>query len=417
MPNTPKGEATRQRILTAAWELSDARGAEVILGGVTLREIAAAAGMTPSAVTYHFPTMRELCVAMVEHLASSVSLLPLEAVEALLDLAAQDGLAAMVRLAAQTNWDMLTEPAEVDFERRLARCYAATGDNPDSAEIKRLIGTMTTAWIDDIASVYRRTAERSGLRPIEPFDFQELARGAAAVTEGMLYHWMCSPDAVRADLAADLLVTLVSTVMVPETRAVTLDEVIADLPRPPARAPSDPAADLHLAAEAASLFGTGVHAVTLTDASRVMGISTEEAATRFGAVTMIAALAFGRHVPAVREAADRRRDLGPEVSLTDAVLELGRCALADPHCALALLHERQRAAAGWPAGTHDPRRSVPLGVPLASPILDLTGGRAEDAADVAELVVDQVLGHASTRSRASVHHITETALRLVPAEF
>ena len=47
MADTPKGRATRARILDAAWDLSDARGAEVILGGVTLREIAARGGHDP----------------------------------------------------------------------------------------------------------------------------------------------------------------------------------------------------------------------------------------------------------------------------------------------------------------------------------------------------------------------------------
>ena len=87
MPTTPKCGATRRRILDAAWDLSDARGAAVILGGVTLREVARAADLTPSAVSYHFPTMEVLSLAMVDHHLSSIPLLSVELVDQILDTA------------------------------------------------------------------------------------------------------------------------------------------------------------------------------------------------------------------------------------------------------------------------------------------------------------------------------------------
>ncbi len=417
MADTPKGRATRARILDAAWDLSDARGAEVILGGVTLREIAAAVDMTPSAITYHFPTMRSLAVAMVEHLADGVSLIPLEAVDQLLARASEGGLAAMVRLAAQTNWDLLTEQSEVDFERRLTRCYAATGDNPDRAEIQRLIGSMTSSWIGFIAMTYRRTAEELGLQPVEPFTFDDLARGAAAVSEGLLYHWMCSPSEVRHDLAADLLVAMVSALVVPAPRSVDLAEVSAELPRPSATTHDDTAADLRLAELAAPLFGAGVDSVSLTEAGRLLEIDPQETATRFGSVSVLAALSFGRHLPTVRDAVERRRDVGPAVSLTDGVYELGRCVLSDRHCALALLHERQRTAAGGTSGRHDVRAAVPIGPSLAEPLQQLLDASDGEAVDLADLVVDHVLGHGATRPRTPVMTLTASALRLVPHDF
>jgi AcrR family transcriptional regulator len=419
MADTPKGRATRARILDAAWQLSDAKGADVILGGVTLREIAAAVDMTPSAVAYHFPTMRELSVAMVQRLADSVSLLPIEAVDELLARASDGGLAAVIRLAAQSNWDILTEPYEVDFERRLTRCYAATGDNPDSPEIKRLIGAMTSAWISDVALVYRRTAEEMGLQPIEPFTFDDLARGAAAITEGLVYHWMCEPGAVRHDLAADLLVALVSTLMVPTPHTMTLAERAGDLPGRPQVARSAPDGDLDLAARAAPLFASGIEDVTLTEAGRLLGISTEETSDRFGSVPLLAALSFGRHVPVVAESVERRRAAGPAVSLTDGVYELGRCALADRHTAMALLHERHRAAAAEPdrPPARDVRQMVALSPLLADPLGKLLDGSPSDVVEVADLLTESVLCQAATRPRTPVATITETALRLVPVDF
>lgn len=414
MPTTPKGQATRRRILDAAWELSDARGAEAILGGVTLRELAAAADMAPSAISYHFPTMRDLALAMVQHLADSVSMLPLEAVEELLAQSADGGLAATVRLAAQTNWDVLQEPHEVDFERRLTRCYSATGDNPDRDEIQQVIGSMTSSWIGDIALVYRRTAEEFGLQPVEPFTFEELARGASALSEGLLYHWMCSPSEVRDDLAADLLVALVSALLVPARHSVALAEIAADLPLPASEGPGDADDDLRLAMKVAPLFQSGVDGVTLTAASRVMGIAPQEAAQRFGSTPRLAALSFARHVPVVGEAVVRRRAAGAEVCLTDGLYELGRCALADRHCALALLQERQRVAIGTAEIPTDVRRLVPLASLLTEPVAEVTDGSERTSADLADLLVDTVLGHAVTRPRTPVATIAETALRLLP---
>ncbi len=428
MGSTPKGVATRHRILDAAWELSDERGVEVVLGGVTLREIAARVDMSPSAVAYHFPTMGQLAVAMVERLAETVSLVPIEAVDDLLAQAGRDGLVAVIRLAAQTNWQLLCEPDEVVFERRLARCYAATGRGEHAAVVKDLIGTMTASWITSLSQVYRRTAEAMGLRAIEPFDFDELARGAAALSEGLLYQWMWEPGAVRSDLAADLLVAMVSTLMAPAPHAVTLAERTADLPGPRVRPGAgvgawaddiEVARDLALAVAAAPLFRCGVRELTSTEVGRALDVGPEVVRDRYGSVERLAALSFGRHLPNVVEATGRRTIAGPSVSLTDGVYELTRSAQNDPHCALALLHERQRATLD---PTCDPQRGdihelVPFGAALVPPLCELIDRPAAEVADLADLIVDTTVGHAATRPRQPIERITATVLRLVPAEF
>lgn len=416
MPRTPKGAATRRRIVEAAWELSDARGAEAILAGVTLREIATAADMTPSAVTYHFPTMQALGLAMVEHLAASVSMTPIEIVDQLMDRVIDEGVAAVVRAGAQANWNILTEPAEVDFERRLTRCYSAIGDNPDSEAIKRLIASTTAVWIAEAQHVYERTATRMGLRQIEPFTFEDLARVAAAVSEGLLYQWMCDPQAVRHDLAADVLVALVSATLSRAPRSVTLEERASDLPRPPTTAEPTNDGDVAAAAAVASLFAGGVTEVTLTEVARAMGCGPEEVVERFGSVNGVAALSFGRHVALVAEAVERRREVAAAVRLTDGVYELTRCAQDDPHCAVALLQERQRSAV-QPA-TISPGRDIGTSVRFAAvllPPLRAVLDRPEaELVDLAEVLVDTTLGHAATHPRTAPASVTELVLRLVP---
>ena len=57
---TRKGEAARDRILAAAWDEIDDLGVEQLLAGVSIRDVAARAGVAPSSVTYHFGTTAEV---------------------------------------------------------------------------------------------------------------------------------------------------------------------------------------------------------------------------------------------------------------------------------------------------------------------------------------------------------------------
>jgi AcrR family transcriptional regulator len=425
MGTTPKGTATRRRILDAAWELSDERGAEIVLGGVTLREVATRVGMTPSAVAYHFPTMGALGLAMIEHLVDTASVLPIDAVDDLLSQAGDQGLVAVVRLAAQTNWQMLCEPNEVDFERRLARCYAATGNGEHADAVKELIGSMTASWVETLAQTYRRTAETMGVRTVEPFGYDELARGAMALSEGLLFQWMWEPDAIRHDLAADLLVAMVSAALVPAPNAVALAERAAVLPGPLTSTDLESEFGLELAVATAPLFSNGVRPVSFTEVGRALDVGPEVLSARFGTIEILAALSFHRHLESVQVATQRRQRAGPAVSLTDGVYELSRAATADPHCALALLHERQRAAvaacADQPDQADRPGRDVctlvPFGDAFAGPLSELVDRPDSDLACLAEMVVDTTLGHAATNPRRPLTQITESVLRLVPAEF
>lgn len=418
MADTPKGRATRRRILDAAWELADARGVELILGGVTLREIAAAVDMAPSAVTYHFPTMSDLALGMVAHLVHGISPLPVAAVDAMLDQVDDDGPVAAVRHAAELNWQLLTSPDEVAFERRLVRCYAAANDDET---VTALLAELVANWVADLTLAYERALGRQGLTLIEPFETADLARAMSGMADGLLHHWMCDPTAVRADLLADVAVGLMSSIVAPTHQQVTLDEVSATLSaaRPGALGPEEL---VERAAPASALFVDGIDAVTLTEAARHLEMDTVEVATTFGSVARLAATSFGRHLPAVEDAVSRRGDAGAAVALTDGVYELARCALSDRHCALALAHERHRAYAAATPGASSAApmailELVPVGPVLAVPLGELLDRPPTESIDLADLVVDSVLTHAATRPRTPPAGVTETALRLVPADF
>lgn len=412
-----KGSATRRRILDAAWEVSDSRAADVVLAGISVRDVARAAGTSPSAVTYHFPTMRDLAIAMVDRLVETTSLAPLELVDLLLDSVERDGPLAMVRAAAEGNWDALNTPEEITYERRLARCYAATTADPDGEEVRRRLDRLTTSWIEDIAAVYGRTAERAGIQLVEPFEMTHLARALAGLSEGLLYHSMASPGTVPRSLVGDVVVALLSATVVPAPSPVALDERAVTLSG--ARAPagdSTTAADLADAGSVAGLFVSGWEDVTLTQAGRGLGCSASEVANRFGTVRRLAAISFHRHLGAVDAAVDRRPGAGAAVNLADGVQELARAAVRDPHCALALAHERQSAQLAPPTEDpgHDVRALVPLGAALARPLGELVPGPPSRVTDVADLVTDTVLTYGATHTRRPLSSISEMALRLVP---
>lgn len=415
MGTTRKGEETRRRILAAAWDLSDARGAEALLGGVTLRELAAASGLSASAITYHFPTMADLGVAMAQHLLSNMSPLPVGVVDELLDQTVDQGLLGPARAAATMNWAVLTSPEEVLFDRRMRRCFSISADVP---EIRAALAELAEMWVEDISLIFERTHERLQLAPTSPFVVRELALGSTALAEGMVHHWVLNPDGVRPDLVPDLLVALLSALVAPREHVVELAEIIAAIPTAGSDGSmSDPdeLVALATAAGAAGLFAHGLGGVTLTKSARALGVPTEQLVVGFGSVRRLAACSFARHLEPVRTAIERRPAAGDHVSLTDGVYELVRCARADRHAALALLHERQLAHQGVDGGSRpDVMAAVPLDDLFVTPVATSTGATEASARELATLLVDTVLAQAATRRTATLADLTETALRLLP---
>lgn len=413
MPTTSKGTATRRRIIDTAWELSDA--CEVpLLGGVSLRDVAQAAELSPAAVAYHFPTMGALSVAMVEQLCESTWPLLVEMIDALLDQAAESGVAAVTRLAADANWSALVSDHEVTVQRRLARCYAASADH---AEVHDVVAALHRSWVDNMTLLYDRVIARLELHVVEPFTTRELAWALSALGEGLKVRWMIDHDTVRPGLFGDVAVALVSSVLAPGSRPVALEEVAIGLRRPEG-GPSedDPAALLAAAERLAPLFAGGTHAATLTAVGQAIGCGPTEVVERYGSLRRVAALSFHRHLVSVEAAVRRRRAGGATIALADSVYELARLTLGDPHCALALLHERQETAL-----TTDQRwelhAAVPLGHAFVEPLAELVGGPRSQLVALADVLVDTTLALGATNPRSVPAEITEVALRLVPQSF
>lgn len=416
MGTTPKGAATRRRILDAAWELGDRRGVETVLAGVTLREVAAAAGMTPSSVSYHFSTMRDLAVAMVEHLIASTDLQPNTTTDVVgeeLAARADQGLASALRAAFRADWEVLTGSEAIRLQHRVNRAEAGASD----PAVRAGVAAINRTWVELLNELYEATAAQFELRPVAPLTLPDLSRAIFAMIDGLQRQWMHDPDSVRPDLSSDIAVLLISAAIVPAGRPTDLEEITVQLPRPPGLHLDGPS-PVEVAARVAHLFSAGLHDVTLTRVGTELGWGAEHVARHFGSVRSVAAMSFHRHVAVIEDAVHRRPDAGPRTCLTDGVYELARAALSDPHCALALAHERQdRRLLPLPDRPgEDIRALVPLGEVLAHPLEAGGERRRSECIELADVVADTVLAQAATRRRSTITDVTELALRLVPTD-
>lgn len=418
---TSRGRATRERIVDAAWELSDRRGVEGLLGGVTLREVARASGLTPSAITYHFPTMREVALAMVDrHVELATATEALAAVEAhlagLADRSGDGDVASVVRAAAAANWSVLTSEPEVRNERRQARCFAAGGDEVDGAYVAARLDQLSATWAVTLSELYRRAGRRVGLATVAPLEYEDLAVIGMALADGLVRCWATEPGRVRDDLLPHAFVALTSALLVADPQRVTLDEVGTRL----SAVGSGDGAELSVseAERVARLLADGPEGLSLSDVATELDVEVAELAHRFGSLRRLAALSFGRHCGAVTAAVERRSAAGPAIGLTDGVVELARLTQAEPHAACALAQERLECALAGPGHIgFDVVRAAPIARALCGPLEELTGEGREGPGAMAELLVDTVLGQGLANPRSAPAAVAEVALRLVPADF
>ena len=390
-----QGRDPRKRIVDAAWDAVGEAGAEQLLGGVSLRDVAKRLGVSPSTVTYHFSGPAELGRAMAEALFVDGWQLPHDRAA---EVFAEDApFGEVVRAAAQANWEELTAGWSQVHERRLMRLFAATGGHPAGLEAAtRLADGYFQVAAELNAVLLDEVLARHGRRWVEPFTSTEAARLAGGLLERLLQQWMVDPDAVRPDLGVDAVVAMVSGLTVSADRHLGVEELQAFLDSGPEGDPGDghgagelAAADAAraAAASAAALFAGGVAGVTLTDVAHACGRPVAKVAARFATPGRVAAVAFARHLDAVEEAGGRRGAEDPVLGLVDLLCELVRRTRDDPGCARALLRERVDGRAA-----EDLRTLVPIDDVVRRAVSRVVSG-GSDPELMAALVVDHVLDH------------------------
>ncbi len=421
---TRKGEAARDRILAAAWDEIDDLGVEQLLAGVSIRDVAARAGVAPSSVTYHFGTTAELADAMADWLLERSTMAPLTDLEGVEDVILDHAgnLADAIRLASDLNWARLTSDEEQRFARRIMRLFAATGSTVDGDRMSDRLNTKYWgSFLPKVAALYDRVLGRLGLHWVEPFEAETLARMGPS---WLIQQWMVDRS-VRPTLYGDIVVGLVSAITAPVERSRELAELEVRLPNlvdplglvePSDRELADVEEQRELAPAAAELFVERFDDVTMTEVARTMGRPVRDVANRFGTVRRVAAVSFFRHVEAVEEAATRRAHVDPLLGVVDLMCELARRAQADRQCARALLAERLGAELVAPkvSAIDDVRFQVPIGPILyaaAEPVTDLS---PDGLYELTALMIDTLLGFAMTRPDVAPAHIADVVMRLLP---
>jgi len=233
-----QGRDPRKRIVDAAWDAVGEAGAEQLLGGVSLRDVAKRLGVSPSTVTYHFSGPAELGRAMAEALFVDGWQLPHDRAA---EVFAEDApFGEAVRAAAQANWEELTAGWSQVHERRLMRLFAATGGHPAGLEAATRLADGYFAVAAELNAVLLdEVLARHGRRWVEPFTSTEAARLAGGLLERLLQQWMVDPDAVRPDLGVDAVVAMVSGLTVSADRHLGVEELQAFLDSGPEGDPGD----------------------------------------------------------------------------------------------------------------------------------------------------------------------------------
>ncbi|MBS1838126.1 MAG: TetR family transcriptional regulator [Actinobacteria bacterium] len=413
------GDGARAAIIEATWAERDSLDASQLVAGMSLRRIADAAGVSPGTVRYHFPTMRDLGLAMADSLLAGMSLLPIEETAEGLALLGTEGIATAARTAAQTNWELLSVPDEREFEGRVRRLVdVAIGAGPDAEAMRRkLRDGYWGAFRSDVDAMLQITIAAAGRGTVDPFTVRDLSIITGALSLALMAEDICQPGEVRPDLYADAVVALVRGSTIPVTQSRSIGEIAAEMHADLPGDRSGRSAYIALAQAAAPSFDDGFDDVGFAAVLEVAGsgLAVESVVEAFGTVRTLAAASFSRHVDDIAEASTRRRDGSPEVALSDVVHEIARRAQAEPWVVLALLQERAEASvrSGDVVGPDDIRALVPLDALVDEALgLDRPDLSDRDRSSLARILVDATLAQAASRPDGALTPITARIVAL-----
>ncbi|MEV4256732.1 TetR/AcrR family transcriptional regulator [Spirillospora sp. NPDC049652] len=188
----PKGERTRARILEAATELFSQSGFRV----VSLRDIAAHAGLTHAGLLHHFTGKEDLLLQILSHR---------DAVDAKLLFAEHPdgGAAALLQVIVGFVERNTGTPAMVALYVKVA-AEATDPEHPAHAYFTKRYQVIRAR----IAEILAALAAESGPRAANadtpaPLDADSAARQLIALMDGLQTQWLLEPDSV--DMRAEVI--------------------------------------------------------------------------------------------------------------------------------------------------------------------------------------------------------------------
>ena len=411
-----RGDQTRDAIVEAAWRLTDAQGWGRVVGGLRVGAIAAEAGISRAGVAHHFGSRQELGEAMATWLVDQTSMTSIDDVDSELAEIPTGGVLESMRAAAQANWDGLSTPDELRFLGRLLRLYSASLEpGEQTVELRRLVNEdFRGGYLPVLVQLYEVAMAQAGLRLIEPFTVEELARVLEALAESLLIQFALEPDTIRSDLYTDAVSVLMSAITSPVSEVVAIEDLstfFVDLAAPVPRV--DLAPWMGFLELVAPLFAHGVEHVTFSALARAGRRPATAISETFVTVQTVAASVFVRHI-ARFEAVVERNDGSPERALNELLCAIAETAAAEPHAAQALLAERLFArTVARELGPNDIRMLVPIAPIVSRALRQVANVPLESLVELASSVVNTLLAYASTHVGDPARVAAEHVLRLV----
>lgn len=180
-------DTTQDRLLDAMMEIAAAKGLE----RVTVREVAAQAGVSLATVQYYCRTKDEMLVMAFRHVMGRIAA----------RAAARQRSGPVAVLIRATLHEFL--PLD-DLRRKECRVYLAfaarAAVTPSLAEVQReLLGGLRKQCAD----AFRLAQERD--EGVGEFDAEEAAASTSAMIDGLLLHLLTDPHGLTKRLALDVL--------------------------------------------------------------------------------------------------------------------------------------------------------------------------------------------------------------------
>lgn len=271
-----------------------------LLASVDTRSITNAAGVTTGSFFHHFKNRAEYTDAVIERFTEVWEHSVLRTVD-LLESFTGTGETS-VRRVATDEWSGL---AEDDVFTGLQHLLWVARDQPLTEATERTAGEVLrerSRWLDQtLVPSYEQGLRTIRREMLPPFTVQELSIALSALANGLEMRRCIDPDAVRDDLFADLVSSLVANLTRPALERA--EEASVEVGRQPVARTSGTARETskgtrdQIAEAAAPLFvDRRVSEVKIAEIAEVAGVSASTVYHQFGRVSAVAAAGWAQHV-------------------------------------------------------------------------------------------------------------------------
>ena len=383
----------------------DEVGIAEALQTISVADIARRSGRSERTFWNHFATWDSYVEALVSRIPrrgpmeSADDHGAVETVNEVLVATSRAGFPDLVRAAAEGNWLEVTREPELRAFRR--QIFLASRTDPDNHLAEVLGRDYYGVYLPALQEIYEHFGSEVGATPIEPFDFEDLTRLLAALSEGLLLQFLATPEMITTEFVSDATAAVALSLLRRSEAGSRLASLEAEMAFDPGPVSGD-AALVRDARRCADLVEQRHGALTWSEVADVLGSGERAVRDRFQRIGVLAALAFGTGAGAersrpVEEGLDehmRRRLTG-----ADCLCGMVRRARKQPFAASQLLAERLLGG----DDTAVVAQLVPLGQHLAAAMGE-TGG------PVHERIVNVALAVALSDRSTSPAEVAEAGL-------